>query len=137
MRKKADLEILKQYEKEGIIRLKYLDEAGFSSIGSASYTYSKIGTQKLIEQPKQRGKRLSIIGIFDPKQSFDYGLVMSGVKSKAFLEILDWVALKAEIEWQETGKITVIVIDNYSLHKSRAVKAKIPQWEEQGLSFFY
>lgn len=53
-------------------------------------------------------------------KSFDYGLVMGGVKSKAFIKMIDWIAEKAAIEFLEIGKITVIVMDNYSLHKSRA-----------------
>lgn len=62
---------------------------------------------------------------------------MRGGKSKAFIKIIDWLAEKAEIESQETGKITVIVRDNYSFHKSRVVKAEIPRWEAKGLDFFY
>ena len=120
-----------------MLSLKYLDEAGFGQLAAVSYTYSKIGIQKLIEQPKRRGKRISIIGILEIGKSFNYGLVMRGVKSKAFLKIIDWLAEKAEIEYRRTGKITVIVMDNYSLHKSRVVKAEIPRWEAQGLYFFY
>lgn len=117
--------------------MKYLDEAGFGQLSAVSYTYSKIGCQKLIEQPKSRGRRISIIGIQEVGKSFNYGLVMRGVKSKAFIKMIDCLAGKARIEWQETGKITVIVMDNYSLHKSRAVKVEIPRWEAQGLYFFY
>lgn len=137
IQKKADLLTLKKYEESGLISLKYLDEAGFGQLAAVSYTYSKIGSQKLIGQPKHRGKRISIIGILEIDKSFNYGLVMRGVKSKAFIKILDWLAQKAEIEWQETGKITVIVMDNYSLHKSRIVKAEIPKWESKKLNFFY
>lgn len=63
--------------------------------------------------------------------------MIRGVKSKAFIEIINWLAKKAAIEFQKTGKITVIVMDNYSLHKSRAVTAEILKWEAQGLYFFY
>jgi len=62
---------------------------------------------------------------------------MRGVKSKAFIEILDWLAEKAFTDFISLGKITVIVIDNYSLHKSKVVKTKIPEWEKKGLYFFY
>lgn len=131
------METLQKAEKEGIISLKYLDESGFGQLATVSYSYSKVGSQKLIEQPKNRGKRISIIGILEIDKSFDYGLVMGGVKSKAFLKMIDWLAEKAAIEFQEIGKITVIVMDNYSLHKSRAIKAEISRWETKGLYFFY
>ncbi|KJR40052.1 transposase, partial [Candidatus Magnetoovum chiemensis] len=34
-------------------------------------------------------------------------------------------------------KKTVLVIDNASVHTSKAIKAKIPQWQEKGLELFY
>lgn len=39
--------------------------------------------------------------------------------------------------WQQTGEITVIVLDNYSIHKSTEVKAKIREWEQKHLYLFY
>jgi hypothetical protein len=44
-----------------------------------SYTYYKRGQQKRLEQTKRRGRRLSIVGIFQKKLSFVYGLVIGGV----------------------------------------------------------
>lgn len=70
--KKADLEMLKEEEKMGNIRLKYLDEAGFSLWSSTSYSYIKIGKQKIIPQSKKRGKRLNILGIYEPNKGFNY-----------------------------------------------------------------
>lgn len=39
--------------------------------------------------------------------------------------------------WSESGEATVIVLDNYSIHKSHEIKARIPQWEKQHLYLFY
>jgi putative transposase len=48
---------------EGTIELKYLDEAGFCLWSPVSYSCSKIGQQKLMEQTQKRyGSRISIIG---------------------------------------------------------------------------
>lgn len=56
MTKLGDLETLKRYSDEGWIKLKYLDEAGFSLGSSVSYSYSKKGEQKQINQKKKEEK---------------------------------------------------------------------------------
>jgi transposase len=38
---------------------------------------------------------------------------------------------------EKTGEITVIVQDNYSVHKSQKVKPKELEWQEKGLEFFF
>jgi Homeodomain-like domain len=75
--KQADLDTLKLAEQEGIIDLKYLDEAGFCLWSPVSYSYSPVGEQKRswvgwvpqpcsipkqrMEQTKKRyGNRISI-----------------------------------------------------------------------------
>lgn len=60
----------------GEIDLKYLDESGFCAWSQPSYTYYKKGEQKRLQQTKNRGPRLSIVGLFKPLSSFVYGLVI-------------------------------------------------------------
>ncbi len=57
----------------GEIDLKYLDESGFCVWSEPSYTYYQRGEQKRLEQTHRRGRRLSIIGFFQPLISFVYG----------------------------------------------------------------
>lgn len=90
-----------------------------------------------IQQKKKRGKRLSILGIFSQKESFEYGLKLGGFKSKSYIEMLNWQAKKAEKTMKETGQITVIVLDNYSVHKSKEVKKNLEAWRKKGLEFFF
>lgn len=73
LKKKSDLEMLKRYEEEGYIQLKYLDEAGFCLWSPVSSSYVKKGEQKAINQTKKRGKRLSILGIGRIKRVFNMG----------------------------------------------------------------
>lgn len=135
--KKTDLETLKLYESEGYIKLKYLDEAGFSLWSQASYSYAKKGKQKKINQKKKKGKRLSILGIYREGESFEYGLKLGSFKSKCYIEMIDWQANKAEDNLKKTGQITVMVLDNYAVHKSREVRKHLARWREQGLEFFF
>ena len=71
--KQADLEFLKIAAAAGDIDLKYLDEAGFCLWSPVSYSYSRLGQQKLIEQTSKRsGSRISIIGLWQAGASFEY-----------------------------------------------------------------
>lgn len=135
--KKKELEKLKYYALEGYINLKYLDEAGFVLSSPASYSYSRKGTQKQLNQPPKRGKRLSILGILSQKKSFDYGLKLGGFESSSYLEMIDWQAEKAADNFRKTGQITVIVLDNYSVHKSQEVQKNRERWRKKGLEFFF
>ena len=102
--------MLKMAAAEGTIDLKYLDEAGFCLWSPVSYTYSQIGEQKRMEQTQKRyGSRISIIGLWQVGESFEYGLAQGGFKGKSYIKIMDWVAQKAASLFQETGKLTVIV----------------------------
>lgn len=129
--------MLRLQAESGEIRLKYLDESGFSLWSPVSYSYIKIGKQKKIRQSKKRGKRLNILGIYEPKTSFNYALKLGSFKTESFLKVLENEALEAEKYREEMGVETVIVMDNYSIHKSVQVKAKEKEWRALGLYLFY
>jgi hypothetical protein len=136
--KQADLETLELAAQADWVDLKYLDEAGFCLWSPVSYSYSPIGEQKRLEQTSQRyGHRISILGLWQPGEGFEYALAQGGFKGKSYIEVMDWVAQKAAQTLAATGRITVIVQDNGSLHKSRLVQEQWPRWQEQGLFIFF
>jgi putative transposase len=110
------------------------DARGWSHI---SYTWAKKGVQKCLFQSIRRPRRISILGIFQPGVSFDYGLAVKGISSASFIKMMDAQAQNAHSWWSQTNQDTVIVLDNYSIHKSGAVRAKIQQWSQQHLQLFY
>ena len=123
---------------EGHVELKYLDEAGFCLWSPVSYSYSRVGEQKRMEQTLTRhGSRISILGLWQPEQGFEYALSQGGFKGERYIEVMDWVAQKAADTLMETGQITVVVQDNGSLHKSRLVQQQWSRWQEQGLFIFF
>ena len=117
----------------GYIALKYLDETGCCQWTPESYSYSPIGQQKRFEQTARRGQRVSILGVWDPHESFDYALVVGGFNGERYIEMMDWLATKAAKNFEATGQLTFIVQDNCSIHKSKAVQAAWPRWRAQGL----
>jgi len=116
--KKADLEMLKEEEKMGNLRLKYLDEAGFSLGRSPIYSYIKIGKQKIIPQSKKRGKRLNILGIYEPNKGFNYALKLGSFNQETLIKIKAKEAEEAEKLRLKQGQDTGIILDNYSRDKS-------------------
>lgn len=97
-----------------------------------------MGRQKQLDQTAHRyGRRLSILGIWEPGLSFSYALAQGSFNSESYLQVMDWVATTAAQFQAETGQITVLVQDNGSLHRSRLVQAAWPRWQAQGLYFFF
>ena len=129
--------MLRHEEATGALRLKYLDEAGFSLWSPVGYSYLKVGKQKSIPQSKKRGKRLNILGIYEAKKSFNYALALGSFRKDSLIRILDVEAQEAENHLAKTGVNTVIILDNYSVHKSHQVKAKEKTWQDQGLDLFF
>ena len=117
--------------------LKYLDETGCSQWTPVSYSYSKVGEQKHFEQTSRRGQRVSILGIWDEDESFDYALVVGGFNSERYIAVMDWMAAKAKRTFADTGQLTFIVQDNCSTHRSRAVQKRWPKWRAQGLILLF
>lgn len=129
--------MLKLWAEQGLICLKYLDESGFERSSPLSYTYALRGQQKRVKQPRKRGRRLSILGLWQPQVSFEYGLVVGSFRSERYLKLMDWQANLAAGHLAQTHQITVIVQDNASSHKSQLVQQHWQRWQEQGLFVFF
>ena len=131
------MELLVQAAEEGNIDLKYLDESGFCLWSPVSYSYIRVGQQKVLEQTARRGRRLSIVGLFEPGRSFDYALAVGSFNGQRYLKFMDSMANQAEVTLSKTGRLTVVVQDNGSSHKSKAVQQRWSEWEEKGLIVFF
>lgn len=114
-----------------------MDEAGFCLYSPVSYSYSRIGTQKRLEQVPTRGNRISILGLWQPGQKFDYALAQGGFEGESYLKVMDWIADKAARRLAETGCLTVVVQDNCKIHKCERVRQHWQRWQAQGLYLFF
>lgn len=121
----------------GLICLKYLDESGFERSSPLTYTYAQRGVQKPIRQPRNRGQRISALGLWEPGRGFEYGLVVGGFNSNRYITLMTWQACRAAKRLVTTGQLTVIIQDRASSHKSKLVKQHCHQWQEQGLLIFF
>ena len=120
----------------GEIDLIYLDESGFSLWMPAEYSYFFQGEHKRMEQTSRRGKRISILGLLQPLVSFVYGLVVGSFDGDRYITMMEAQAQQAKLQFEQTGRIRVIVQDNGPVHTSKSVQAKWSQWEACGLYVF-
>ena len=135
--KRKDLETLEKWAEMGLITLMYLDESGCCPQSPLVYSYGKRGQQKIVRQTPRRGRRINIIGLWERNQKLEYAMIASSIKSHRYIEFLDAQAKKASQRLFKTGKLTVIVNDNASIHQSLKAKARHSYWEKQGLVIFF
>ncbi|HCF26536.1 MAG TPA: IS630 family transposase, partial [Cyanobacteria bacterium UBA11049] len=135
--KQADLATLELAAQDGYVELKYLDESGFCLWSPVSYSYSRVKEQKRLEQVPRRGNRISILGLWQPDQRFEYALAQGGFDTESYIQVMDWLATKAAIALAQTGRLTVVVQDNGSLHKRELVRQQWQRWQAQGLFMFF
>jgi putative transposase len=122
----------------GAIDLYYGDESGCCQWTPVSYSYYFEGEQKRQEQTRKRGKRLSILGLWQPQVTFAYSLVLGSLKSEDYIAMLNQQAeAAAAVVLAETGRIRVIVQDNGSIHTSKVTRQQWSTWEAQGLYLFF
>lgn len=91
-----------------------------------SYSYSRVGEQKRLEQTDWRNERVSILGVWQPGESFEYALACGSFNSQTYIKVMDWLAQLASQTLKATGRMTVIVQDNGSLHTSHLTRH---QWQ--------
>lgn len=78
-----------------------------------------------------------MMGVWETAKSFEYGLKVGTYKAKNYLRFMDVQADKAAKRLFDTGKLTVIIQDNASIHRANIVKERIHLWEKQGLIVFF
>jgi len=83
------------------------------------------------------GNRMSILGVWQPGARFESALAQGGFKGESDTKVMDWIANKAAQTLAQTGRLTVVVQDNGSLHTSLLVRQQWSRWQEQGLFIFF
>ena len=110
------------------IDLYFFDEAGFSLVPTVPYAWQRMGER--LEIPSRRSKQLNVLGFLGIDQRFWCNTIEGCVDS--------WCVVGCIDEFCETlVNPTVVVMDNASVHKSSLFEAKISQWADQGLFFYF
>jgi len=77
------------------------------------------------------------LGVWQPQVQFDYALMVGGLKTPTFLKLMDWQAELAAQQLSQTGQLSVMVLDNASVHRSKLSQQQQQQWQQQGLILFF
>jgi hypothetical protein len=98
---------------------------------------SRVGTQKQLAQVPTRGNRISLLGLWQQDNTFEYALAQGGFDGESYIKVMNWIAEKAARSLVETGRLTVVVQDNCSIHKCDIVQQHWQRWQDQGLVLFF
>ncbi len=128
------------------IDLYFLDESGFAPTLPPGYTWARVGTRAIVPYVAPQGRRVNVLGALapaGPHPRLAYQSRTGKIDSAAFLEFLwrDVATLPAAPEHLPPGyrrdRPCVIVLDNYSVHRSAVVKEVLPALAAAGVTFFY
>jgi hypothetical protein len=130
----------------GEIDLAFLDEAGFAPTLPLSYTWCRVGTRAVVPYVAPQGRRVNAGGAlcpYGPRRRFAYHSATGKIDRAVFLEFVweDVAGLPTAPADLPAGytraRPCVIVLDNYSVHRSAAIKEVVPLLRAAGVSFYY
>jgi transposase len=119
---------LKEQDKKGEIELRYLDESGFSLMPSIPYAWQEIGST--ITLKSCQSKRINVLGLMNRRNELYYEIHSGTINSKIVIEFLDKFS-------KNLDKLTVIIMDQASIHTSDCFLKKLEEWEQKNLRIFW
>lgn len=111
-----------------------------------SYTWARRGVRPLVPHEASRRRRLNVLGALaplGPAPCLVHHSWTTSIDSAAFLTFVahEVAGLPAPLEAlpsdYQRARPCVVVLDNYSVHRSKVVQAAIPALEAAGVLFFY
>ena len=123
-----------------------LDESGFAPTLPPGYTWARLGTRAIVPYVAPQGRRVNVSGALaphGPQPRLADQSRTGKIDSAAFLAVL-WRAVAGLPAAPDRlppgyrrGRPCVIVLDNYSVHRSAAVKEVLPALAAAGVTCFY
>ena len=128
------------------IDLYFLDECGFAPTLPTTDTWARVGTRVIVPYEAPHGRRVNVIGAlapYGPQPRLAYHSRCGKIDSAAFVEFLWRDVARLPAAPQELPatyrreRPCVIVLDNYSVHRSALVKDLLPALQAAGVTMFY
>jgi transposase len=114
------------------LKLYYLDESGFSPSLPLGYSWCLPGQRKRVPYEYPQGRRVNVLAAYEP-----YGPA-PWLGSQAFERTLTSDDLLAYLQsWPATEVPRVVVLDNASMHVSKAFKGQRQMLSRQGIYLYY
>jgi transposase len=124
----AELERFIELYEYNYIDLFYADACHFSLVPNVRYAWQRKGEEILL--PAVRKTALSVFGIMNLDCQLHYQTFEGTLNSEKIIAVIDEFV-------QHIKKQTILVIDNASVHHSKAFETKITQWQEQDLYVYF
>jgi transposase len=117
----------------GRLRLYYLDECGFSPSLPAGYSWCLPGQRKRVQYEYPQGRRVNALASYEPFAPAPW------LDARPFERTLTSDDLLAYLRERlpAAGVPRVVVLDNASLHVSKATKAARPALARLGIYLYY
>jgi hypothetical protein len=137
---------LKEAALADTLDLHYLDESGFAPTLPTTYTWARLKVRARVPYEAPQRRRVNVLGAWAPLGSrprFAYVSRSGKLDSAAFLEFVwrDVGGMPTSLGEVPTGfrraRRCVVVLDNYSVHRSRAVTDALPGLTAAGIELFY
>lgn len=113
----------------------YFDGAGFSTKSSIPYGWQPVAST--YEIPCKRSEGINVLGFMSRKNQSHFHSVEGSVTSAEVITAFDQFATKYALEQLETQVPCLVILDNASVHHSKAVKARLNDWAKQGVSLHF
>lgn len=130
----------------GLIDLWYLDESGFAPTLPTGYTWARTKARPLVWDEPPQGRRVNVLGALatgGATPDLVWASPVGKLDSAAFLEFV-WRDVAGVPEppghLPPTDRLVrpcAIVLDNYAVHRSAAVRAAVPDLEQVGIGFYF
>ncbi|NEO20164.1 MULTISPECIES: hypothetical protein [unclassified Moorena] len=88
--------------------------------------------KNLFLKPVEKEEESIRIGVWEQDKRFEYTLKVGTYNTNSYLRLMEWQAQKAMKRLFETGKPTVIIHDNASIHRAKVVQQRHQIWSKQG-----
>lgn len=109
----------------------YLDECGFSPTQPVSYCWTLTGHRKRVYYENPEGRRVNVLAAltYAPSPS------LSWISLPRMLKSDDLIAFLSSLEL--AGSLTVVVLDNASMHRSKLVKTARRELIKHGIVLYF
>ncbi len=114
-----------------MIELFYFDQSGFNLTPAVPYAWQPRGqTLALQSAPSPRA---NVLGFLSPTNQSHFQTVIGRVTSAIVIAALDAFAAQTA----RAGTLRLVVLDNASIHTSRAFQARVMDWFRQGVGLHW
>ena len=123
----AVLQQLQAWEDEGEIDLYYFDESGFSQKTNLPYAWSRRGVP-LTQTAFSHSKRLNVLGFLSRHHDPYFQTTTGKVDAATVIAAFNGFAAR-----KPPDRLTVVILDNASMHTSKKFLRETKQWLDQNI----